>query len=75
MTTKITWEQNAMMVAANLIDEDDGGHSIVYCPIPGGHPRFADGATRGRRMDISVDDAPQINTMAEFKRFVKERFG
>jgi len=73
-TTTITYERNAMMALAHL-RFSDGSHNLVYALLPCGRPRFADGATRGRVIDISVDEAPTLYSFPEFKQFVEGRWG
>jgi hypothetical protein len=49
-----------------------GTPSQVHCAIPGGRPWYE--PNPGARPMVTVHDAPQIDTMAEFKEFVIQRF-
>lgn len=67
--TKVRFERNAMMSAAHL-SHDDGGRGLIFCSIPGGRPwlQLSGGEP------ITIVNAPQCDTHAEFKAFVIERF-
>jgi hypothetical protein len=72
MATLITVRQPyPNVVEAFLGDGNDGGQAYVLCPIPGGRPQFA---LRPSGPMTSIVDAPTCNTVAEFTRFVTDRF-
>lgn len=73
MTTKIRFEQNAIMAAAHLTDTEDDGYAFVFCSIPGGTPQFQ--TDPKSQHATTVVNAPQCDTVKQFKAFVIERFG
>jgi len=70
--TAIRFHRNAMMAQATL-GSDDGGRAFVFCSLPGGTPWFT--LDPASQMSTPVSGAPAMDTFAEFKTFVRDRFG
>lgn len=75
----VSWETNGAQFAATLTHRDDGSRCLTYANLHG-RPRMTlitGEMVDGRPIygaDVGMVDAPQCDTFAEFRQFIRDRF-